>query len=152
MSSNILHDIDNQLYMQRDKRFVVRTGREALAEYVREEIDRRGWSYGEIVRRSKRHIKSASTLVNMVNGHVKTVSEDTLRGIAHAFEVPPETVFEIYYEKGKKENGFKDSDFARLYFKHNKLTKARQKEFERIWQMVERDYDRALLDENKEAK
>lgn len=99
MSSNLLHDISNILHMQGGKRFVVSNGREGLAEFVRDEMARRGWSYGEIVRRSGNHIKSASTLGNIVNGHVVTVSEDTLKGLAHAFEVQPDRLFQIYYGK-----------------------------------------------------
>lgn len=47
---------------------------------------------------------------------------------------------------------FDESYFARLYFKHRKLSeisKQRAKEFERIYQMVERDYDRELLDKGE---
>lgn len=97
MSSNLLHEFSSQVRVQRDKCFVVQVGRQAIADYVTREAAARGWSYGEIVRRSGGHIKSASTLVNIVNANVQKVSEDTLRGLARAFEAQPEDLFSIYY-------------------------------------------------------
>lgn len=43
---------------------------------------------------------------------------------------------------------FERSRFARLYFKHMKVLPGRRKEFERVLEMVERDYDRELLDKD----
>jgi transcriptional regulator with XRE-family HTH domain len=110
----------------------------------------------EISRRAKAagYSLSNGTVSNILNCRVKDVKEITLKGLAKAFKVLDDEVFRVYYGAGTDERlkTFKDTDFARLYFKHSKLTRGRQKEFERIWEMVERDYDRALLDENKEAK
>jgi transcriptional regulator with XRE-family HTH domain len=97
MSSILLHDLSGTLHVQSAKRFVVPNGRQALADYIERERAERGWSYGEIVRRSGDYIKSASTLVNVVNGNVTEVSENTMRGVAKAFGVEARQVFNIYY-------------------------------------------------------
>jgi transcriptional regulator with XRE-family HTH domain len=96
-SSNSLHETGNQLHVQCVRHFVVHTGRDALAEWEEAERKERGWSFGEIVRRSGGYIKSASTLTNLVGGHVAKVSEDTLRGLAKAFNFDPRVVYSIYY-------------------------------------------------------
>lgn len=110
MSSNLLHELSSPLHVQSVKCFVVRSGRQKLADYVERERGVRGWSFGEIVRRSGGHIKSASTLTNLVAGHVQTVSEETLRGIAKAFEDNDAEIFEIYY--GKSLDKLSPTDFA----------------------------------------
>lgn len=97
MSSNLLHDISSTMNVQCVTRFVVRIGREAIADLVLREQEERGWSYGEIARRSGGLIKSPSTLVNLVNGNVQKVSEDTLRGLAKAFNKPEEELLLMYY-------------------------------------------------------
>jgi transcriptional regulator with XRE-family HTH domain len=97
MSSNNLHESSNTLDVQCVTCFVVRSGREAVAGYVEQELAGRGWSYGEVVRRSGGYIRSASTLVNVVNGNVQKVSEDTLLGLATAFKVPRDFVFSLYH-------------------------------------------------------
>ena len=95
--------------MQRVTRFVVLNGREAIAEYIGNKVAELGWSYGEIVRRSGGHIKSASTLVNIVNGNVQRVSEETLLGLAHAFKVSDEYIFNLY--RGKPPAPMSPTDF-----------------------------------------
>src|SRR5689334_11085363 len=97
MSSTLLHELNSTMTAQSGKRFVVPIGREALADYIERERTERGWSFGEIARRSGDFIKSSSTLVNIVNANVGEVTENTLRGIAKAFNVQPATIFEIYY-------------------------------------------------------
>lgn len=49
-------------------------------------------------------------------------------------------------------DGFDESDFARLYFKHTKLTPARQREFKRVLAMVDNDLDRELLEMTREQE
>lgn len=109
MSSSFLHEISKALHVQRVTRFVVQSGREAVADLIGQKISELGWSYGEIVRRSGGHIKSASTLVNIVNGNVQRVSEETLLGLAHAFKVSEEHIFNLY--RGKALEPMSPKDF-----------------------------------------
>jgi transcriptional regulator with XRE-family HTH domain len=109
MSSSILHESSSTLYVQHVTRFVVQTGREAVAALISKKVTDLGWSYGEIVRRSGGHIKSASTLVNIVNGNVQRVSEETLLGLAHAFTVSDEYIFNLY--RGKSLEPMSPKDF-----------------------------------------
>lgn len=97
MSSSKLHEFSSMLGTQSGKRFVVQIGREALAAYIEKERTTRGWSFGEIVRRSGDYIKSSSTLGNIVNGNVEEVTENTMRGLGKAFDVPVTQIFELYY-------------------------------------------------------
>jgi transcriptional regulator with XRE-family HTH domain len=110
MSSTYLHEFGSTLHMQRATHFVVRIGREAVADFISQKVAELGWSYGEIVRRSGGHIKSASTLVNIVNGNVQRVSEETLLGLAHAFKITDDFILNLY--RGKSPIPMPPTDFS----------------------------------------
>ncbi len=99
MSSIILRELFDTTNIHCDKWFVVRNGQEALAAYVREEMDARNWSTYDVVRESGGLITSNSTVWNVVNKRGKEVKDKTLRGLAKAFQVPPEKVFDIYLSR-----------------------------------------------------
>lgn len=74
----------------------------------------------------------------------------TIKAIAEALGTTiEEPLAEMGFLKTESAKGvkarFDASRFARLYLKHQKISTGRRKEFERILEMVERDYDRELL-------
>lgn len=145
MSSNLLHEISSRLVVQRATRFVVRNGREAVGRWIEAERDGRGWRNAEIARRSGGYIKSPSTVGNIINGNVETVSEDTMRGLSKAFKVPLEKVFEIYYgkPKPKPETGTR---FAELALKFDRLPDNKKVNGEALVELLEREFDRLAED------
>jgi transcriptional regulator with XRE-family HTH domain len=135
--------------VRKSKQFGVTAEREKLADYLRRVIRDKDLSYRKVAQRSGGRVSHA-TISDIINGRQKDIKTETLIGIAKGLGVPEEEIFAVARGATTMKNGFEQSDFARLYFKHGKLTKARQKEFERIWKMVEADYDRTLLEQERE--
>ena len=99
MSSNNLRTTFDAANMQHGKYRIVRNGREALAEFVREQMISRNWSTYDVVRESGGLITSNSTVWNVLNLRVKDVKEATLKGLAKAFKVSDDLVFDTYRGK-----------------------------------------------------
>ncbi len=74
----------------------MQTGREALARYVAQNMQERGYSTYEVARRSGGFRVSNGTVWNVQKGKVKEIKENTLLGLACAFEVSAREVFAIY--------------------------------------------------------
>jgi transcriptional regulator with XRE-family HTH domain len=141
MSSNLLHEFSSQLTVQRVNQFIVRNGREALGRFIEAERKERGWSYGEIARRSEGYIQSPSTVGNIVNGNVATVSEDTMLGLAKAFKVPAEKVRDVYYGKQKPKQATQER-FAELALKFDRLPDNKKVNGEALIELLDRELDR----------
>jgi transcriptional regulator with XRE-family HTH domain len=99
MSSSILRTTFDEANMQHGKYRIVRNGREALAELVRGQMASRNWSTYDVVRESGGLITSNSTVWNILNLRVKDVKEATLKGLAKAFKVSEDLVFDTYRGK-----------------------------------------------------
>lgn len=127
--------------------------KQELSDFIERERHKEGrnWGYRTVAQRS-RGLLSHSTVGDLINKKYESISTDIIKGLAYAFGVEETAITEVAFGKPER-NGFVESDFARLYFKHTRLkSKARQKEFERIYQMVERDYDRLLLEDEADNK
>jgi transcriptional regulator with XRE-family HTH domain len=60
-----------------------------FAEWLRQEIDTRGWSYRELARRAKISVSTVSQVANQK----QYPGADFCLSVARAFRVPPEQVF-----------------------------------------------------------
>jgi transcriptional regulator with XRE-family HTH domain len=110
MSSNNLRELFDTTNIHCDKRFIVRNGQEALANFVRQEMEGRNWSTYDVVRESGGLISSNSTVWNVLNERGKEVKDKTLRGLAKAFGVSDDRVFDIYL--GKSSEPMTPHDFS----------------------------------------
>lgn len=153
MSINLLNDSVYSQSIQPAKCSIVQNGRERLAEYIARQMEARNWSYNDVARASGSFKLSNGTIWNLANLRVKDVKENTLKGLAKAFNVPEAEVFEIYY--GKKRVGedelADDEEVAALFYKYKKLTEEDKKEIRRLISVVDREIDR-MEDEKKKAK
>ena len=109
MSSNILRELFNTVNIQCDRRFIVRNGQDALAAFIRQEMDDRNWSTYDVVRESGGLITSNSTVWNVLNRRGKEVKDKTIRGLAKAFKADADKVFDIY--RGKSPEPMSPHDF-----------------------------------------
>lgn len=141
MSSIILLELFDIMDIQCSKRFIVPTGREVLAEFVRLQMEERNWSTYNVVERSGGLITSNSTVWNVVNLRVKNVTERVLRGFAKAFEVPPEKVFDIYHGRKppKPETGAR---FTELALKFDRLPDNKKVNGEALIELLDREFER----------
>lgn len=65
-----------------------------LSEWLRRKRNETGWSYPEIARRSG-GLVSQGTASNIVNNRYKTVDASTVRGLAKAFEITEQELWDI---------------------------------------------------------
>lgn len=151
MMSSIIYKTQGTIDIKSGKYYVVPTLQEKIGQCVKALMEQKGWSTYEVARRSNNAITHA-TVWSVINNRVKEMKLSTLDAIAVALGVTATDLIDCAQSVTRR-SGFQESDFARLYFKHSKVTdRVRRKEFERFWQMVERDYDRALLEEENKNK
>lgn len=120
-----------------------------FGSWIRSHREARGKTQAEVAKAVNKHVVQISRIENGESG----TKRDTVLLLAYALNIDP---FEALEQAGFKapapdggRDGYAMSDLSRLYFKHSKIkSKARQKEFERIWRMIERDYDRELIEQD----
>lgn len=78
-----------------DKRFIVHSGQQSLAEYLRAALLRKRFSYGDLARESGDAV-STSTVSDILNCRVKDIKAQTLITLAKGLGVPPQEVFSAY--------------------------------------------------------
>jgi len=140
----MIHRTFTPLNIQFAKYPVVQNGREALAEFVRLQMEERNWSTYDVVRESSGLITSNGTVWNVVNLRVKDVKEKTLRGIAKAFKVPDTEVFEIYYGKKQltSDDLEDDESIAALFYEYKELTEEDKQELRTTMEIVRQEIRR----------
>jgi transcriptional regulator with XRE-family HTH domain len=60
-----------------------------FSEWLKNELESRGWKQADLVREAN---LDSAVISNIINGKRRS-GENTARAIAHAFKLPPETVF-----------------------------------------------------------
>ncbi len=141
MSSNYLRELFDTSNIRCDKWIIVRNGQEALAEFVRQEMESRNWSTYDIVRESGGLIKSNSTAWNVLNSRGKEVKDKTLRGLAKAFNVPEKNVFDIYLETTKGHEA-ENNRLLEMAHKFDALPEEKRPAIEPLIDVLNRELDR----------
>lgn len=141
MSSNYLRELFVTSNIRCDKWIVVRNGQEALAKFVRQEMESRNWSTYDIVRESGGLIKSNSTAWNVLNSRGKEVKDKTLRGLAKAFKVPEKKVFDIYLET-PRDLATANNRLLEMAHKFDALPEKRRPAVEPLIDVLDRELDR----------
>ena len=149
-----MHKIFDPSNIQHAKQGNVQNERAELAEFVKRQMEERNWSTYDVVRESGGLITSNSTVWNVLNQRVKDVKEKTLQGLAKAFKVSEEEVFNAY--RGKTAVAGSDEaekeEIERLYFRRRKLTPKRKAEFNRLLAMVDNFLDDLEKEEAEQKK
>lgn len=146
MSSNLLHELFATSNIRRDKWIIVRNGQEALASFVRQEMDSRNWSTYDIVRESGGLIKSNSTAWNVLNRRGKEIKDQTLRGLAKAFKVPEKQIFDIYLGI-PKDRVAESNRLIEMAHKFDALPAKKRPLAEPLIDVLNRELDRLLREE-----
>ncbi len=139
MSSNLLHVLFNTQNIHCAKQFGVNTGREAIAAWLTGMMNSREWSTYDVAKRSGSFKLANGTVWNVQNCRIKDVRENTLRGLAKAFDVPPAEVFAIYRGKPEEMN----IDELRLIEYFKALPTERKNDALRYLEMLYREYGAA---------
>lgn len=141
--NNKLCVLGNALCTQSVIHFAVRSEREALAEYVRQQMKKgeRDWSTHEVARRAKAggYTLSNGTVQNILNCRQKgEVSEATLRALAYVFGVPPAEIFAVYHgTSDEDESVIRNQRLAALAADAEKLTPENVQKFEALMEYVQ---------------
>jgi transcriptional regulator with XRE-family HTH domain len=141
MSRSLLHELLNPLNIQSAKHFVVQTGLKTLSKWLREQMEARNWSTYDVARETGRYKVSNGTVWNVLNERVGEVKDNTLRGLAFAFKVSDDTVFDIYRVK-KSPKQDTQARFAELALKFDRLPDDKKVNGEALIELLDREFDR----------
>lgn len=137
--------------------FAVSVNREALAEFVRQQMKRgdRDWSTHEVARRAKGagYTLSNGTVQRVLNlNYKKDLNEDTLRAFAYVFGVPPAQVFAVYHGTADDdENTIRNQRLAALAVDAEKLTPENIPKFEALMDYVQHTVRQMLIEQEQES-
>lgn len=154
--NNRLLTLSNALCAQTVIHFAVLTGREALSEYVRQQMKKgeRDWSTHEVARRAKAggYTLSNGTVQNILNLRQKgEVTEATLRALAYVFGVPPAEIFGVYHGTTVvDEQVIRNHKLAALGADAEKLSPENLPKFEALMEYMQHTVRQLLMEQERE--
>lgn len=148
---------NNLLCTQSATHVAVHTRREALADWVRQQmtLGERDWSTHEVSRRAKAggYTLSNGTVQNVLNvRHKGNISEATLRAFAHVFGVPPAEVFAIYHGTAVEEvSKIRNERLATLAVDAERLSLENVPKFDALIDYVQHTVRQMIKEQEREA-
>lgn len=128
------------------KRFIVKSSRELLAEFVQRVMSEREWSTYQVADRCG---ISNTTVWNIANAQNKDVGIETLRALSKGLDVPFRELLRV--ASGAWPQDEEDFVASRLFVLHQKIRHASPRTKEFIDELIETGFRRLEADEKKQA-
>lgn len=148
--SREIYALYENLYVRNAIHSVVPSEQEKISDFVRRIIHEKGLSYRKVAEKSGGLI-THSTVSDVVNERVINLSSQTISGLAKGLGFPEELILAMVLGDTPDEEDIERIELEALYKKRRNLSAARKEAFRRILDMVDRELDR-LMDEEEAAR
>lgn len=133
--------------------FVVNTGRESLADYVRRLRGEKRLSLADVAQLSGGQI-TRSHISRIENGELTNVGLDKLRALAKGLGVDEEEIFAVArgVRSVTEDDLADDEEIAALFYKYKNLTDEEKRELRRLIRALDREIDEIEAERKKKRK